>query len=239
MKGKVLGFNESKAEGVIRGDDENRYRFTKAEFNAEETPTQGVLVDFDIEGGVAKDIFVVQKVRSQGIGLEGVQSKAANAMADISSNADVMKAKETVSTGFSNAPVAVVALLIYGVAIFTPYISLHYNWLINFELSLIDTTLGKVAFVLVALLLVTIMTDVIKKKKKVKVLGALALLVLPALAILIETSSLSASLGSRVNVDDLYRAFGEKGSMGVGSYLMGLSALVLLFSPIKKQGNAK
>ena len=236
MKGTILGYVEKKGSGAISGDDGARYKFATTDFMGEGSPVVNSVVDFEVVDGEAKDIFVVQKARSQGADIKGIQSKATNAIGDVSSNAEI------VSSGFSSAPVAVVALLIYGVGIFVPYISLFYdNQLFGVELILFDTTYGKVALALVALLLVIIMTDVIKKKKLIKECIAGVLLCLPLLDVYLEWSSFSASfsplLGSSVNAGDRLDVI--LSSMRAGSYMMGLSALVLLFSPIKQKGEEK
>jgi len=229
MKGIVLGFDESKAEGKIRGEDENRYRFVQSDFNAEHIPLSGTDVDFDIEDGMAKDIYILQKATPQGVNLQGMQAKAANIVGNISNNEDVLKVRGTMTTGFANAPVAIVALLLYGVATSLTFASLNFGW-IGFDISLFDTDIGKAAFVLDVLLVGVIISDVVKAKRTVKFLGAIALLILPFIALYLELDS----MGSRVN-----QAFTEKGTFGIGFYLIIISSLTLLFSPIKKQGESK
>jgi TM2 domain-containing membrane protein YozV len=58
MKGKVLGFNEATAEGVISGDDGNRYNFARADWKADRLPTNGREVDFVGADGRATEIYV-------------------------------------------------------------------------------------------------------------------------------------------------------------------------------------
>jgi len=237
MKGIILGFDESKEEGKIRGNDENRYRFVRSDFNADQLPESGGEVDFEIEDGMAKDIYVVQKVAPQDVNLQDIQAKAANIVGNISSNEDVIKVKGTMMAGFNSAPIAIVALLVYAVATFLPFASVHVGWF-GLEISLFDTDIGKGVLVLLVLLLGMIISDIVKTKRTFKFLGALALLVLPFIAFAFELNSVAHSFG-RVDASDLLDAFGKNGSFGVGYYLIMISALVLLFSPIKKQGATK
>ncbi|MDQ6990773.1 MAG: hypothetical protein Q9M11_03475 [Mariprofundaceae bacterium] len=221
MKGIILGFDESKEEGKIRGSDENRYRFVKRDFNADQLPEPGTEIDFEIEDSMAKDIYVVQKFTAQSGNSQGMQANAANVVGNISSNEDFIKAKGAMIAGFDNAPVAIVALLIYAVATFLPLFSTYGGWF-SFHTPLFETGIGKVTFILAVLLLVMIVSDIFKAKRTLKILGALALMVLPWLAMGHDHHYLHL-LKSSTHPD-------------VGLYLLMISALVLLFSPIKKQG---
>lgn len=60
MKGKVLGFDPASGTGAITGDDGNRYKFTAAD-NKSATPLKpNDTVDFEVDNGVAKEIYVVK-----------------------------------------------------------------------------------------------------------------------------------------------------------------------------------
>lgn len=59
MKGKVLGFSETDGTGAIAADDGSRHRFTRDEWRGDRTPAAGMTVDFESEGGAAKDIYPV------------------------------------------------------------------------------------------------------------------------------------------------------------------------------------
>ncbi len=59
MKGKVLDFNLQAGEGVISGDDGQRYAFIGMEWKTREVrPASGVVVDFVIDDGKATEIYV-------------------------------------------------------------------------------------------------------------------------------------------------------------------------------------
>lgn len=62
MKGKILDFNLQASEGVISGEDGNRYTFSTKEWKSTEVnPKNGLEVDFVGEDGVASGIYAQAK----------------------------------------------------------------------------------------------------------------------------------------------------------------------------------
>jgi len=232
MKGIILGFDTSKEEGKIRGEDDIRYRFVQSDFNAGQLPEPGIEVDFEIDDGMAKDIYVIQKAKPQNANLQGMQVKAANAIGDISNNADVIRAKGAVISGFSNAPAAIVALLVYAVATFLPFASASDGWF-GTHISLIDMDIGKAMLVLSVVLLGVILSDIAWVKRPLKILSALALLISPFIAFMVAISSHGSFRYA------FHGSFDAQGSFQIGCYLLVISAFVLLFSPIKNPGAEK
>ena len=58
MKGSILDYSIQTNSGIISGDDQNRYKFTGAEWRGQRPPTRGDRVDFDIDStGNAIQIF--------------------------------------------------------------------------------------------------------------------------------------------------------------------------------------
>jgi hypothetical protein len=57
MKGKILGVAAEELAGAITGDDGKRYRYDAAEWRGERPASIGANVDFDIGGGVARDVY--------------------------------------------------------------------------------------------------------------------------------------------------------------------------------------
>lgn len=63
MKGKVLDFNLQLGEGIISGNDGERYSFVSEEWKSTDTrPAKDVEVDFVIEDGKATGIYAEAKV---------------------------------------------------------------------------------------------------------------------------------------------------------------------------------
>lgn len=57
MKGTVLDFSIPSNEGVISGDDQQRYTFPGSEWRSQEPPIRGMRVDFDPKGATATGVF--------------------------------------------------------------------------------------------------------------------------------------------------------------------------------------
>lgn len=71
MKGTILNFNPASREGVISGEDGNRYSFEAQEWKSAVSPASGSHVDFSINGGAATDIYQV----ASGLALNGNSKK--------------------------------------------------------------------------------------------------------------------------------------------------------------------
>lgn len=57
MKGKILGFNPEDGTGAIVAEDGSRYRFTLSDWRGDRPPAAGAAVDFERDGGAAKEIY--------------------------------------------------------------------------------------------------------------------------------------------------------------------------------------
>ncbi|PKF60989.1 hypothetical protein CW745_11790 [Psychromonas sp. psych-6C06] len=57
MKGKILEFSENTREGIISGEDGNRYTFLVDSWKANTLPAAGNKVDFSINGDIAESIY--------------------------------------------------------------------------------------------------------------------------------------------------------------------------------------
>ena len=66
MKGQLLDYSSETESGLISGDDGSRYSFIGAGWNDANQPRRGLRVDFEVDGGTARAIYVDS---SQGIGI--------------------------------------------------------------------------------------------------------------------------------------------------------------------------
>ncbi len=57
MKGKILGVAAGDLAGAITGDDGKRYRYETADWRGERPASVGAGVDFEVEGGSARDVY--------------------------------------------------------------------------------------------------------------------------------------------------------------------------------------
>lgn len=64
MKGKILGFSIAESQGVISGDDGNRYTFVGKEWKSQTPPRAGARVDFDTEGRAATAVYLNGPVKA-------------------------------------------------------------------------------------------------------------------------------------------------------------------------------
>lgn len=59
MKGKILDFSISDNEGIISGDDGNRYKFIGKEWKSNSLPVNGITVDFEVVDNQAVAIYSI------------------------------------------------------------------------------------------------------------------------------------------------------------------------------------
>ena len=59
MRGEVLKYDDTTGQGLISGDDGNRYRFSRSDLQQLKPVRRGIRVDFDAYEGTASDIFIV------------------------------------------------------------------------------------------------------------------------------------------------------------------------------------
>lgn len=57
MKGVILDFSIADNQGVVSGDDGNRYTFVGKEWKSSTPPTAGMRVDYDVEGRTALGVY--------------------------------------------------------------------------------------------------------------------------------------------------------------------------------------
>jgi hypothetical protein len=60
MKGVILGFDEESGKGHVRGEDDRRYAFTRADLRTQRNVRGGEDVDFDVQGDAAKDVYITR-----------------------------------------------------------------------------------------------------------------------------------------------------------------------------------
>ena len=58
MKGQVLSYSSETGSGLISGDDGSRYSFSGSSWNDADQPRAGLRVDFEVDGGGARAIYI-------------------------------------------------------------------------------------------------------------------------------------------------------------------------------------
>lgn len=71
MKGKILGFDKTAGSGAITAEDGTRHRFERIDWRGEKTPALGMTVDFESEGGAAREIYPVTGTALAALGAIG------------------------------------------------------------------------------------------------------------------------------------------------------------------------
>jgi TM2 domain-containing membrane protein YozV len=71
MRGTVLDYDPRNGEGLIGGDDNNRYKFKGTNVKSDFSKIKNsVTVDFDVQDGEAVSIFVIQTQNNTGINID-------------------------------------------------------------------------------------------------------------------------------------------------------------------------
>lgn len=84
MRGKVLDYSIQTAEGVISGDNGERYSFSASEWKTQNThPAKNIQVDFAVEDNNATGIYVVEQVQTK-YDNHAVQTQATSVAAVVS-----------------------------------------------------------------------------------------------------------------------------------------------------------
>lgn len=72
MKGKILGFDEATGSGAISAEDGTRHKFERADWRGgEKPPAPGITVDFESEGGAAREIYPISGAALAALGTIG------------------------------------------------------------------------------------------------------------------------------------------------------------------------
>lgn len=82
MRGQVLGVDQRTGEGMVAGDDGQRYRFTPTDWAHRGEPATGVTVDFEADQGRALNIFPLPVAAPAGHGVPAAASSATEVRSD-------------------------------------------------------------------------------------------------------------------------------------------------------------
>lgn len=85
MDGTLLNFDQARGTGLIRASDGRRYSFAAADWKSAETPAPGDIVDFELDGERASEVY---RIRSGAVSF----GKKAVAPADASTSAPAAEA---------------------------------------------------------------------------------------------------------------------------------------------------
>ncbi len=60
MKGKILDYNIQESNGIISGDDGQRYSFENKDWKSSELPKINQIVDFEVDENKAKSVYAIK-----------------------------------------------------------------------------------------------------------------------------------------------------------------------------------
>ena len=131
MKGKILDYNFQESRGIISADDGNRYSFENSQWKGTQSPKVNQIVDFEIDGQNAKDIYLDKTTMS----FDGVKDK----LGDINAQEKVNEVKDKLNVikkngiqnkfGFIISIILAICLFIY-----VMFVMLFVMYLLCYEL---------------------------------------------------------------------------------------------------------
>ena len=143
MKGKILDYNFQESRGIISADDGNRYSFENSQWKGTQSPKVNQIVDFEIDGQNAKDIYLDKTTMS----FDGVKDK----LGDINAQEKVNEVKDKLNViknnGIQNKFGFIVSILL-AICLFVSVAKINMGYSDFFiEFSVINTNLGFIALI--------------------------------------------------------------------------------------------
>lgn len=219
MKGKILDYSIQNSSGIISGDDGNRYEFLNVEWKSDKLPKINQKVDFIIDGNNAKGIYL----ENSSIQLDTNELKS-----KLSEIRNSEKVNSVISNGIQNKFGFIVSLII-GISLFFPIIKIPFLG----EISLLDTGLGKLIFVLILILSFLFYSGM--KRKFVKICALLVFVFMlfvfyDLILDLYQTGNMMNSFsGKQKNSVNLFSL------LSLGTYILIPSSFILLFAAFKSK----
>lgn len=142
MKGKILDYNFQESRGIISADDGNRYSFENSQWKGTQSPKVNQIVDFEIDGQNAKDIYLDKTTMS----FDGVKDK----LGDINAQEKVNEVKDKLNViknnGIQNKFGFIISITL-AICLFISVASLSIGFGSFVEFSVIDSDLGFIALI--------------------------------------------------------------------------------------------
>ncbi|WP_404319042.1 hypothetical protein [Malaciobacter canalis] len=168
MKGKILDYNIQESKGIISGDDNQRYEFVNSEWKGDKPPAKNQIVDFEIDGKMAKAIYLESSQFLDSNDMKEKISQINNSEAFKSAQSQI---KGTLKDGIQNKFGFILSIL-FGIALFLPIIKIPFVG----TGSLIDGGLGKICLFLVIVLAIMFYSGV--KHLFVKIVSGIILFII-------------------------------------------------------------
>ena len=142
MKGKILDYNFQESRGIISADDGNRYSFENSQWKGTQSPKVNQIVDFEIDGQNAKDIYLDKTTMS----FDGVKDKLGDINAQEKVNEVKYKLNVIKNNGIQNKFGFIISIVL-AICLFISVASLSIGFGSFVEFSVIDSDLGFIALI--------------------------------------------------------------------------------------------
>ena len=142
MKGKILDYNFQESRGIISADDGNRYYFENSQWKGTQSPKVNQIVDFEIDGQNAKDIYLDKTTMS----FDGVKDKLVEINAQEKVNEVKDKLNVIKNNGIQNKFGFIISIVL-AICLFISVASLSIGFGSFVEFSVIDSDLGFIALI--------------------------------------------------------------------------------------------
>ena len=142
MKGKILDYNFQESRGIISADDGNRYSFENSQWKGTQSPKVNQIVDFEIDGQNAKDIYLDKSTMN----FDGVKDKLVEINAQEKVNEVKDKLNVIKNNGIQNKFGFIISIVL-AICLFISVASLSIGFGSFVEFSVIDSDLGFIALI--------------------------------------------------------------------------------------------
>lgn len=142
MKGKILDYNFQESCGIISADDGNRYSFENSQWKGTQSPKVNQIVDFEIDGQNAKDIYLDKSTMN----FDGVKDKLVEINAQEKVNEVKYKLNVIKNNGIQNKFGFIISITL-AICLFISVASLSIGFGSFVEFSVIDSDLGFIALI--------------------------------------------------------------------------------------------
>ena len=142
MKGKILDYNFQESRGIISADDGNRYSFENSQWKGTQSPKVNQIVDFEIDGQNAKDIYLDKSTMN----FDGVKDKLVEINAQEKVNEVKYKLNVIKNNGIQNKFGFIISITL-AICLFISVASLSIGFGSFVEFSVIDSDLGFIALI--------------------------------------------------------------------------------------------
>ena len=142
MKGKILDYNFQESRRIISADDGNRYSFENSQWKGTQSPKVNQIVDFEIDGQNAKDIYLDKSTMN----FDGVKDKLVEINAQEKVNEVKYKLNVMKNNGIQNKFGFIISITL-AICLFISVASLSIGFGSFVEFSVIDSDLGFIALI--------------------------------------------------------------------------------------------